>query len=221
MAMQLNADRTQTALMHGGKLEWIPSPQPGVERRMLERIGDEIALATSIVRYQPASQFPPHSHELGEEFVVLEGVFSDEYGDYSQGTYIRNPPRSSHAPYSKEGCVIFVKLRQMHADETEQVTIRPSTLQWRDIGDSTEVAQLYAKCSEIVCYQRVPPGYESEWPASSQGEEIFVIDGSIQVHEASDTLERWSWLRHSPSQPIHIQSMTGALLWIKRGHLAK
>lgn len=73
----------------------------------------EVARATSIVRYSPGSRFSPHEHGGGEEFLVLEGVFSDEHGDDGPGTYVRNPVGSAHAPFSAAGCTILVKLRQM------------------------------------------------------------------------------------------------------------
>jgi anti-sigma factor ChrR (cupin superfamily) len=77
---------------------------------MLDRIGDEVVRATSIVRYAPGSHFSAHTHGGGEEFFVLNGVFQDEHGDYPVGSYVRNPPTSSHVPGSDLGCVIFVKL---------------------------------------------------------------------------------------------------------------
>lgn len=220
MNIQLNADRKQAVLMHGAALEWIPSPENGVERRMLERIGGEVALATSIVRYQPGSRFAAHSHQLGEEFVVLEGIFSDELGDYPSGTYVHNPPHSSHSPFSKEGCVIFVKLRQMSPNESEQITRLPTTLEWRNMDDSRHVASLYSKNSLSICFERLPAGYSSTWQPSPQGEEIFVVGGTLQLQGAiNDNLERWSWLRHLSRESLQVQSNDGALLWIKRGHL--
>ena len=99
--MQLNADFTQRAVVHAATLEWSPSPIAGVERRMLDRIGGEVARATSIVRYAPHSHFSRHTHEGGEEFFVLEGVFQDEHGDYPAGSYVRNPPTSAHTPGSE------------------------------------------------------------------------------------------------------------------------
>src|SRR4051794_37241934 len=121
--LQINADRSQLAIVHGAQLSWLSSSQQGVERRMLERIGDEVALATSIVRYDFHTRFTAHTHELGEEFLVLEGMFADEYGAYPTGTYVRNPPGSSHTPFSEWGCVILVKLRQMANDELDTVRI--------------------------------------------------------------------------------------------------
>jgi anti-sigma factor ChrR (cupin superfamily) len=128
---RINADFTRRIVLSTNEMPWIPSPQSGVERRMLDRIGGEVARATSLVRYAAASSFPAHDHLLGEEFFVLDGVFSDEHGDYPAGTYIRNPPLSHHAPRTAPGCTIFVKLRQMHPDETERVVIETSSVAWK------------------------------------------------------------------------------------------
>jgi anti-sigma factor ChrR (cupin superfamily) len=110
--MELNADFSQRVAVHAAQLPWVPSPIAGVDRRMLDRIGDEVARATSVVRYAPASRFSAHTHGGGEEFLVLDGVFQDEHGDYPAGSYVRNPPSSRHTPGSASGCVLFVKLWQ-------------------------------------------------------------------------------------------------------------
>jgi len=110
--MKINADFNQRVVVHSANMDWIDSPMAGVSRRPLDRVGGEVARATSIVRYAPNGKFSPHVHTGGEEFVVLEGVFQDEHGDYPKDSYIRNPPQSSHTPGSKDGCVIFVKLWQ-------------------------------------------------------------------------------------------------------------
>jgi anti-sigma factor ChrR (cupin superfamily) len=96
--MEINADFSRRVAVHAARLPWVPSPMAGVKRRMLDRIGDEVARATSIVRYAPGSRFSPHTHGGGEEFLVLEGVFQDEHGDFPAGSYVRNPPTSRHSP---------------------------------------------------------------------------------------------------------------------------
>ena len=85
-AQNLNEDFTQRVVSHAADAEWLPSPLPGVERRMLDRVGGEVARATSIVRYLPGARFARHVHGGGEEILVLEGVFFDERGDYPAGT---------------------------------------------------------------------------------------------------------------------------------------
>lgn len=100
--MEINNDFNQRVAVHSASQAWLASPIAGVDRRMLDRIGDEVARATSIVRYAPNSQFSPHVHSGGEEFLVLEGVFQDEHGDFPAGSYIRNPPESSHTPAQKK-----------------------------------------------------------------------------------------------------------------------
>jgi anti-sigma factor ChrR (cupin superfamily) len=111
--MRLRDDHRQAAVVHFAEAPWIESPEPGVVRKLLERSGEEVARATSIVRYAPGAAFSPHAHERGEEFLVLDGVFSDEHGDHVAGTYVRNAPGSSHRPFSRAGCTIFVKLRYL------------------------------------------------------------------------------------------------------------
>ena len=128
--MNINTDYSQRVVINHHDLLWISSPNLGVDRRMLERAGDELAKATSIVRYQPGSKFQAHTHEFGEELFVLEGIFSDETGDYPAGTYIMNPPGSAHAPFSESGCTLFVKLRHLGPDQIEREVINTKTAQW-------------------------------------------------------------------------------------------
>ncbi|MFZ4380211.1 MAG: cupin domain-containing protein, partial [Polynucleobacter sp.] len=115
--MNINSDFSQKSVINTSDLDWSLSPVPGIERKYLDRVGDELARASSLVKYSPKSSFTEHTHAGGEEILVLEGTFSDENGDYPAGTYIRNPPKSKHAPHSKEGCVLFVKLRQFNAQD--------------------------------------------------------------------------------------------------------
>lgn len=65
MPALINADLRQTVIVQGHTLPWIPSPQAGVERRLLFRIGQEQARATSLVRYAPGSRFNAHAHPGG------------------------------------------------------------------------------------------------------------------------------------------------------------
>src|SRR6266576_1334516 len=133
--MELNADFSQRAVVHAAKLVWTPSPIAGVERRMLDRIGEEVARATSIVRYAPASRFSAHTHGGGEEFLVLDGVFQDEHGDYPAGCYVRNPPTTRHPPGSAPGCVLFVKLWQFDLEDRTKVRRDAQAVAYRSAPD--------------------------------------------------------------------------------------
>ncbi|NQX94190.1 MAG: cupin domain-containing protein, partial [Erythrobacter sp.] len=127
--MEINADFSQPAFAHTSAMDWVPSPMVGVDRRMLDRVGAEVARATSIVRYAKGSSFPEHTHGGGEEFIVLEGVFQDEHGDYPVGTYVRNPVGTHHIPRSEPGCTIFVKLWQFDPEDQEQYALDLSTVE--------------------------------------------------------------------------------------------
>jgi anti-sigma factor ChrR (cupin superfamily) len=221
MALSINADRRALALVDGRSMPWAPSPEGGVDRRMLERDGDEVALATSLVRYAPGSRFPTHAHELGEEFLVLQGTFSDESGDFTAGTYVRNPPGSHHAPFSQQGCVILVKLRQMRDDESEVVRVAPGQQAWLPT-DAAGVsrAPLYSNARTEVFLVRLEPGATLPAHASPGGEEYFVIEGGVELLTAPpQALNSWSWRRSAEATQPAMRSIRGALVWVKRGHL--
>jgi len=221
MRLSINEDRRRLALVEGGTMAWLPSPQQGVERRMLERSGDEVADATTIVRYARRSRFPAHTHELGEEFLVLSGTFSDEHGDYPAGTYVRNPPGSAHAPHSDGGCVILVKLRQMRADESECVRVYPGERAWRaQPWPGVDSALLYANARIQVSLLRLAPGAGLPERRRMRGEEMFVIEGTVDLLTRSgQTLHPWAWRRSAERRQPAMRSAGGALLWLKRGHL--
>jgi len=216
--MQLNADFTQRALIRPADSPWVASPMPGVERRMLDRIGDEVARATSIVRYAAGSHFSEHHHPGGEEFLVLDGVFSDERGVYPAGTYVRNPIGSHHAPFSREGCTIFVKLMQFDPADDQPVVIDSTQAQWRPgLVPGLQVLPLHQHGTEHVALVRWAPGTYFNAHRHWGGEEILVLEGTFQ-DEFGD-YPAGTWLR-SPHLSQHTPfSEAGCLIWVKTGHL--
>ena len=217
--MRLNADFALPVVIRPGDTPWVASPLAGVERRMLDRIGEELARATSIVRYAPGSHFSAHGHPGGEEFLVLDGVFSDERGDYPAGTYVRNPIGSRHAPFSREGCTIFVKLMQFDAADRAEVVIDSRRAEWTPgaLPGQRELA-LHAFAAEQVRLLRWAPGTAQALQGYPGGAELLVLEGSLQ--DERGTYPAGSWLRY-PAQFGHRPgSAEGCLLWCKSGHLA-
>jgi anti-sigma factor ChrR (cupin superfamily) len=220
MASELiNADFTQRVVIPTDEMPWIPSPQAGVERRMLDRIGGEVARATSLVRYAAASGFPAHGHTLGEEFLVLSGVFSDEHGDYPTGTYVRNPPLSHHAPRTEPGCTILVKLRQMTTDEKDRIVVDTASATWTT-GNEAGLSQLplyVVPGGETVALERLEPGTALTEADCPGGEEIFILSGDL--HDGEGRYHHGTWIRNPPQFRRALGSSGGAIYWVKRGHL--
>ncbi|MEO1000284.1 MAG: cupin domain-containing protein [Pseudomonadota bacterium] len=217
--MRINADFDQRVVLHADEIEWLASPMAGVDRRPLDRIGDEVARATTIVRYAPGSAFSPHTHGGGEEFIVLEGVFQDEHGDFPAGSYIRNPPTSSHTPGSAPGCVIFVKLWQMQAEDRTHV--RTDMGKIGRVPDAARpgvsVTPLFADTHEEVRVEDWAPGAAATWTAEG-GAELLLLDGTAS--EAGDTLRAQSWVRIPPGGTVALTAgPDGARIWMKHGHL--
>ncbi|MBL4739988.1 MAG: cupin domain-containing protein [Sneathiella sp.] len=217
--MILHGDFSKKAVTHGAKIDWVPSPMKGVSRRMLERIGDEVARASTIVRYESNSAFSSHVHGGGEEFIVLDGVFQDEHGDYPTGTYIRNPPTSTHTPSSDGGCVIMVKLGQFDPDDRTHVTIDMNKMEALQdpAREGIKIIPLFKDSWETVRLE--------EWDASQtlsvgaeNGAEYFVLEGSFILE--GEVFAKHSWLRLPVGQMEEVQVQdTEVKVWLKTGHL--
>lgn len=216
--MLINADFSKPAIVVPRDEDWVHSPESGVDRLMLDRIGDEVARATSLVRYAAGSSFAAHTHALGEEFFVLEGVFSDDSGDYPQHTYVRNPPGSRHVPSSADGCLIFVKLRQFDPDDLAHVVVDTNEgSAWQQRASGSERLPLHAFGDERVEMRRVDAGAVLEIDAARGGAELLVVSGTL-LYEGRP-LGAHGWLRLPPSAVAQLPVEQSAVVWLKTGHL--
>ncbi len=208
--MRLNTDLSRRTVVHAGRLDWVRTPAAGVERRMLFRIGQEQARATSIVRYAPASRFARHTHPGGEEFLVLEGVFEDDAGAYPAGSYVRNPPGSAHAPASTGGCVIFVKLWQFRQDDLQPLV-------WRAGAAQATPAVLFDDSDERVWIGEWAAGAPIDLP-NARGLELLVLSGGFT--QQGERFSRWSWLRLPAGSDLKACAAgSGARIWLKSAPL--
>lgn len=240
--MRIHADFTRRANLSTDDMPWVPSPQAGVERRMLDRIGQEKARATSLVRYAPGSVFPAHAHPGGEEVLVLSGTFEESsFGAgasaegalrHPAGSYLRNPPGSSHQPASAQGAVIFVKLWQMHPDERDRVHVDTTDPgRWQSHGDREE-CELFDGFGERVVLLRLQAGARL-LDANEGGAEVLVLEGAL-VEPASgpagsgrqdgqvttETFGPRAWLRCPVGDGLGVVAAErGALVYLKTGHL--
>jgi len=213
----LNMDFSERIAINTRDREWLPSPREGVWRKPLAREEAEQGHATSIVRYDPGSHFHAHDHPLGEEILVLEGVFSDETGDYHAGTYFRNPEGFRHAPFSVEGCVILVKLHQFQPGDTAHVVLDTETIAWRPGQGSLQVMPLHECQGESTALVWWPAGEQFQPHQHFGGEEIYVVSG-----EFIDEFGRYpagTWMRspHLSQHCPYVEQET--VIWVKVGHL--
>jgi anti-sigma factor ChrR (cupin superfamily) len=218
--MLLRADFGLRVVVSPAQYEWVPSPVAGVERMMLDRVGGEVARATSIVRYAPDSRYPPHEHGGGEEILVLEGEFTDEHGRYPKGSYLRNPIGTSHRPsVGPAGATIFVKLHQFDASDCRQAVIDTNSGDWQATrADGVLQLPLHEHGCEQVALIRFEPNTTYPSHVHEGGEEIFVLSGEIR-DEAGD-YPQGSWMRSPDGSEHEVSSgADGAVLYVKSGHL--
>ena len=220
MSKSLNQDFTKRVVINTLIGEWHTSPSSGVERLYLERDNmGEFAKASSIVKFQPGSEFEDHMHDNGEEIFVLEGIFSDQYGDYPKGTYLRNPHNSNHVPFSKDGCKIFVKLRQFKKGDNISIVKNTLNSEWlQGLVPGLKVMPLHEYQTEPAAMVKWEPNTRFNAHKHWGGEEIYVVDGVF--YDQFGAYPKGTWIR-SPHLSEH-QPFTrseGALIFVKTGHL--
>ena len=213
----LNMDFSKKVVIDTNQHEWVPSPSPNVWRKPLAREEAESGHTTSVVRFEPNSYFPQHVHPLGEEMLVVEGVFSDEHGDYGPGTYIRNPPGSTHSPFSREGCVLFVKLDQFQLDDTASVRVDTRATDWLPGQGRLQVMPLHDFRGEHVALVNWPAGERFQPHTHFGGEEILVLSGKFMDEFGS--YPAGSWLRSPHGSRHHPFVEENTVIWVRVGHL--
>ncbi|HMB77920.1 MAG TPA: cupin domain-containing protein [Kiloniellaceae bacterium] len=221
MTAGLNNDFSKRVVLRTEEMDWQPSPSPSVWRKRLDLAGDvEASRVTSVVRYDPRSHFHAHPHPDGEEILVLSGVFSDEQGDHAAGSYLLNPEGFSHAPFSDEGCVLFVKLRQYRGLDRAQIKVDTAARHFSPASATgVETMQLYSEPEhpEQVDLVRLAAG--GSLPAASHpgGAEIFVLEG--QIEEGDAVYDKGAWLRFPAGPRPALASGPGCRFYFKRDHL--
>ena len=211
----LNMDFSQKVQVHTAAEPWVPSPRAGVWRKPLAREEQEHGHATSIVRYDPGASFHSHNHPGGEEILVLEGTFSDETGDFGRGSYFRNPAGFVHAPFSKEGCVILVKLHQFAEDDEARLCIPTETQEYQALSEGIEILPLHQHKSERASLLRMASG--SRLPLEDfAGVEWYLLSGQLSDDLGDRLGDSGSWFR-APGQAA-VTASEPSLLWLKTGH---
>jgi len=215
---ELNADHSRRAVVETASMEWETSEAGGVLRKRMERIDEKPEPVTTIVQYQADSAFPAHQHVKGEEIFVLEGTFSDNHGNYAAGSYLRNPPGTSHSPYSEEGCIIFVKLQQFQTTDSKQLNIQTKQQQWLPgLVPGLSVMPLHEHMNENVALVKWEENTIFQSHRHVGGEEIFVLEGKFEDEFGS--YPQGTWLRNPPDSFHTPFSKEGCVIYVKTGHL--
>ena len=221
-ATTINGDLSRRVAVDTEAMPWTPSPSRTVYRKRVHLVGPaESGQVTSIVRYEPSSTFHGHEHPDGEEILVLDGVFSDEHGDWPAGTYLLNPEGFRHAPFSRDGCVLFVKLRQLPGRTREHVAIRTESMPWQPTQRAgVEVRPLYAQAgfADSMRLERWSGGAPLERIDYRHGAELLVLEGAFA--DAEGAFGRGSWLRLPPGASHAPSTAEGCVLYIKEGGFA-
>lgn len=221
MAGAIHGELSARVVVDTKAMSFSASPSGTVWRKRLHLVGPaESGQVTSVVRFQEQSRFPAHGHPDGEEILVLSGVFSDEHGDWPGGSYLLNPQGFSHAPYSREGCLLFVKLRQYPGPDRRHVALDTRTMPWEPAGGGRERKLLYAQpgYADTTRLERWPAGASPGVLSYPLGAELFLLDGSFE--DEYGRYDALTWLRVPARYAHRPVTQEGCELYIKEGGFA-
>jgi anti-sigma factor ChrR (cupin superfamily) len=215
----INGDLSRRACVDTAAMDWTASPSNTVWRKRVHLVGPlESGQVTSVVRYAPNSTFHTHEHPDGEEILVLDGVFSDEHGDWPAGTYLLNPEGFRHAPFSRQGCTLFVKLRQYPGRARAHVALRTASVPWRTstlVGVSTRLLYAQAGFTDTMRLERWERGTARGHVDYAAGAELFVLEGAFEDEHGRYGVGTWLRLpAGSRHRPVPLE---GCVLYIKEG----
>jgi anti-sigma factor ChrR (cupin superfamily) len=218
MSDSVNADFSKRVVVETGKMEWEASPSPTVWRKRLDLVGlsEHPEWLSSVVRYDAGAHFHGHTHPLGEEILVLDGVFSDEHGDYPAGMYLLNPPGFIHEPFSRDGCVLLVKLCQYTGKGRRQIHLDTNEMEWEASGETgITVKRLFDESPypERMRLEKWAAGTRRARHTHAQGVEVFVLEGAFDDNNGH--YAKGTWLRTPPGSEHEPFSRDGCVLYVK------
>jgi len=213
----LNMNVNERVVIDTNHQPWIASPKAGVWRKPLSREKAEQGHATSLVKFDAGANFSKHDHPLGEEILVLSGGFSDHTGDYQTGSYLRNPQGFIHAPFSKEGCVLLVKLHQFKDGDNGHIVIDTQSQPWSAGMGGLEVMPLHSYLGESTALVKWPAGECFQSHRHYGGEEVFVISGEFIDEHGRYPQNTWIRSPHLSEHFPYVEQDT--IILVKVGHL--
>ena len=213
----LNLDFNQRIVISASQLAWVGASAPRVWHKQFERELPERGRCTSLVRCQSQANFQTHSHPMGEEVLVLHGVYADEHGEYPEGTYLRYPPGSTHTPFSEEGCILFVKVDHFQLGDDQRVVLRRDEMQWKTLENGCSMVTLHEYGEEHTALVRWPQGKCLPVHSRQSGEEVLILEG--QLADEYGAYPNHTWIRYPHQSEHNFTSEEGALVFIKNCHL--
>ena len=216
----INADLSEHVVVDTANMQWEASPSGTVWRKPLYREGGEFGPVTSIVKYDAGGKFRTHTHPEGEEILVLSGEFCDDHGRYPAGSYLLNPDGTQHAPYSDQGCVLFVRLRQYDGSDRKQVRIDTRSTEWHPgVMQGLSVLPLYSQANypENIALVRWQPETYFHEHVHPGGEEILVLEGTFEDEHGE--YPQGTWIRGPHMSKHKPFSREGCLIYVKVGGL--
>ena len=204
----MNSDYEKRALIDTNTIQWQETQTKDVFKKILAIKDEE---ETSFIKLKEGSVLNQEQKINSVEIFVLEGTYINEYGKYSQGTYLRLPLENEALVKSDKGCVIFRKTNFF--TDNEMLIIDTNASAWLQGQGNLEVKPLHNQTALV------------KWPKNERfiphkhwgGEEVVVLHG-VFIDEYGE-YPKGSWIR-SPHLSEHFPYVNEeTIIFVKTGHM--
>ncbi len=204
----MNSNYEKRVSLDTTTLEWKETEHKNVYKKVFS---SKIEEETALVKIEENGILNEKTKINSVEIFVLEGIYINEFGEFTNGTYLRLPKEDESLVKTTVGCIIFRKTN--YFDDEQQVIIDTQSAQWLEGQGNLEVLPLHEQTALV------------KWPKNERflphkhwgGEEIFVLKGIFRDEHGK--YPEGHWLR-SPHLSEHFPFVEDeTIIWVKTGHL--
>ena len=98
------------------KREGIDGKEPFFLKRVLV-LDKEKRIKMNVLKLDPNTEYPHHSHKVKEWVYILEGDMKDQNGDYQKGSLLVNEQNSEHQVKSGQNGTEILVIKGLEEDE--------------------------------------------------------------------------------------------------------
>ena len=204
----MNSDYEKKVSIESDELDWKEYTPSNSYIKLFSKKDDE---ETSIIKIEKNSYLSKKDLVNSVEIFVLDGVYTNEFGSFEKGTYLKLPKENEKYINSENGCIVFRKINYSHNDE--KIVIDTNKSEWLQGHGNLSVIPL----AEQTALVKWPNGEVFMPHKHWGGEEILVLSGTFIDEHGSYPKGTWIRSPHLSEHYPRVEEET--VIFVKTGHL--
>ena len=207
--MNINTDYDTAIAIEESTLAWQKDDELKVLKKIFSKDGDK---ETALIQIDKDSEYLKSTKINSVEVFVLEGVYTNEYGDFESGTYLKFTKEQESKIKTSSSCEVFKKINYEQIRD-EDVVVKMSESYWSQGQGNLRVMGLSENTALVLWPQNERFIEHSHWG----GEEIFVLKGTFIDEHGRYSVGTWLRNPHLSKHYPYVEDET--IILVKTGHM--